>query len=193
MPYIHLNKEVRKIDYNQSMSFGKQIQIECLDKSTYSADHVICTVSLGVLKERHLSLFDPILPSDKFDSIEGLSIGTVDKIYVEFEKPFWSDDWNGFSMLWKPEQLKLCREDPINSEWLEGLIGFFRVNYQPNILCGWISGAMARKMEQIDIDDVKVGVEKIFHMFLKQHNITEIKNILRYNAFELIRNSFESL
>lgn len=179
MPHIHLNKEVQKINYHKSISSSKQIQIDCLDGSTYSADHIICTVSLGVLKERHLSLFDPILPSEKFDCIEGLSIGTVDKIFVEFEKPFWNDDWNGFSMLWKLEQLKLCREDLINSEWLEGIIGFFRVSYQPNILCGWITGAMARKMEQKNIGDVKAGVEKIFHMFLNRHNITEIKNIVR--------------
>lgn len=180
MPFLHLNKEARKISYKQYDAHGSPIQIECTDGSSYIADHLICTVSVGVLKERHLSLFDPILPADKFDSIEGMGFGTVDKIYVEFEQPFWPDAWEGFAMLWKAEQLKEVREDPFNSAWLEGVVGFFRINYQPNILCGWITGPMARIMEQTDTMQIKDGVQKVLRMFLKQWDIPPIKNIKMY-------------
>lgn len=182
MPLIHFNKDVRKIIYNQSKNeplYGR-IKIECEDSSTYSADHVICTVSLGVLKERHLKMFEPPLSLTKYIAIEALDYGTVDKIYLEFEKQFWSADWRGFTILWKLEHLKELREDPINGEWLEGLSGFFIFNtYQPNTLCAWIAGPMALKMEQVDDANVKTGTEKVLRMCLKQWNIPNAKSMIR--------------
>lgn len=177
IPLIVFNTEVVKITYNQ---FDAPIKIECKDGIIYSADHVICTVSLGVLKERHLSMFDPLLPLWKYDSIDGMMIGTVDKIYLEFDKPFWNEDWNGFSILWKLEQLKEVRDDPINGDWLEGLFGFYRFNpLQPNVLCGWIVGEKAQKMEQKSDADVKAGAEKILRMFLNKLDIPDAKIMIR--------------
>lgn len=74
--------------------------MRCSDGTSYDADHVIVTVSLGVLKENYKSLFIPQLPHMKVNAIEGLSFGAVDKIYLEFERPFWDENWAGFSMLW---------------------------------------------------------------------------------------------
>lgn len=177
IPLIKFNKEVLKIAYNQRDGL---IKIKCKDSSSYSADHIICTVSLGVLKERHLNMFEPLLPRWKCNSIDGMMIGTVDKIYLEFEKPFWNEDWEGFSMLWKLEQLKEVREDPVNGDWLEGISGFYTFNIlQPNMICGWITGEMARKMEQKGDADVKAGVEKVLRMFLKQISIPDAKAMIR--------------
>lgn len=174
---IKFNKEVLKITYNQSDGL---IHIKCKDDTFYSADHVICTLSLGVLKERCLSLFEPLLPLWKFDSIDGMMIGTVDKIYLEFDTPFWNENWNGFSILWKLKQLKEVREDPINGDWLEGLLGFYRFNpLQPNVVCCWIIGEKAQKMEQKDDADVKAGVEKVLRMVLNKWNIPDAKTMVR--------------
>lgn len=179
LPFIHFGKEVRHIVYNQRMCVDGAVRIECADGSAYSTDHIICTVSLGVLKEQHLTMFQPLLPDWKIRTIDGLMIGTVDKIYMEFETAFWPEDWNGFCLLWKPEQLKSIREDPINGEWIDGLIGFFPINNQPNILCGWVTGPKARLMEQINDADVKAGVENIFRMFLKTWNVPDAKSMIR--------------
>lgn len=48
------------------------------------ADHVIVTVSLGVLKRQHASFFRPGLPAEKVAAIHRLGIGTTDKIFLEF-------------------------------------------------------------------------------------------------------------
>ena len=149
-----------------------------MDGSVFDADHVICTVSLGVLKERYLGLFNPPLPQNKVDAIEGLSIGVVDKIYLEFDKPFWEEGWGGFSLLWKSEELKSIREDTQFS-WLEDVFGFYTVDFQPNILCGWISGAKARQMEQLPVDDVKRGAMFLLRTFLKSYDIPEPKAVER--------------
>lgn len=175
--YIQFNKEVKRIKYNLE-KLSDAVQIECSDGSLYETDHVICTVSLGVLKERHLSLFEPVLPQRKIDSIEGLSIGTVDKIFLEFETPFWPPEWEGFSLLWKPENLKLIREHS-ESNWLEDVFGFYTVSFQPNILCGWITGSNARRMELATDDRVKAGVTQLLRMFLKNWIIPEPIRIKR--------------
>lgn len=172
-----MNKEVRKIVYNNPND--EPIRIECIDGSSYSAHHLICTVSLGVLKERHFSLFEPMLPYEKINTIDGLMFGTVDKIYVEFEAPFWPEGWEGMCLLWRPEEIKYIRDDPVNGSWLEGLIGFYCVTFQPNILCGWITGPLARIMEQKSDEEVKTGVMKVIRMFLKSQNVPDPKALIR--------------
>lgn len=179
MPFIRFNKFVQKIIYNP-FSMDGLIKIDCIDGSRFEANHLISTMSLGVLKKCHLHLFEPILRTWKIVSIEGLTYGSVDKIYVEFEQSFWSQSWNGFSMLWKPEQLKEIQEDPVTCDWLEGVVGFFPFNCQPNMLCGWITGTMAQNMEKRSDADIRIGVEKIFHMFLCRQSIPKITNIVHH-------------
>lgn len=101
---IVLNKEVREISWNQ-----EPIKITCSDGSIYDADHVILTVSLGVLKENYQKLFVPQLPVLKQQAIQGLSIGTVDKIFMEWEKPFWEANWSGFMLMWTKEDSDIIR------------------------------------------------------------------------------------
>lgn len=64
--HVLTNKEVRKIRVNDI-----DVTIECQDGSSYSADHVILTVSLGVLKEQYKQLFENIcIPDNKVKAIE---------------------------------------------------------------------------------------------------------------------------
>lgn len=151
------------IAYNQPGARAA-IKVECLDGSAYEADHVICTVSLGVLKERHVRLFTPLLPLEKINAIEGLTLGTVDKIFVEFDKPFWPSKWEGCSLLWNYEELKVVRAH--RNSWLEDVSGFYTVDCQPNILCGWICGPSARRMEQTSIEEIKDGITWLLRTFL---------------------------
>lgn len=180
-----MNKEVKKIQYDTVTSSPGRIKIECSDGNEYKCDHLICTVSLGVLKKNHQSWFEPLLPRRKFESIEGMAFGTVNKVYVEFKKPFWADDWEGISFLWERDQLKEINEDP-NGDWLKGIIGFYSVSFQPNVLCGWISGEAARQMELVSDVDFKSGVERVLRMFLRDWDGSELKNIIRYILFSSI-------
>lgn len=133
---------------------------------------------MGVLKHRYLSLFEPLLPQKKINAIEGLDIGTVNKIYIEWENPFWLPTGkNGFALLWRSEELKIIREQGL--DWLEGVYGFWPVDYQPNILCGWIVGPYARQMEQFSDEDVKAASVLLLRMFLKTFNVPEPVRIKR--------------
>lgn len=109
-----------------------------------------------MLKERHAILFEPNLPAFKINAIEGLEFGTVGKIYLEFTKPFWPNNWSGAAVLWIKSDLEELRNSQ-NHRWLEDMIGFFTVVSQPNVLLGWINGASARKMETLTDEEVTVG------------------------------------
>lgn len=122
-------------------------------------------------------MFTPTLPTVKKNAIQGLSIGIVDKIFIEFKIPFWEKDWQGFSLLWQEHDLKEIRKRKDN--WLEDVFGFYVVDYQPNILCGWISGNMARRMEIASNEEVKDGIHYLLKKFLKGQDIPDPVRIQR--------------
>lgn len=69
---------------------------------------------MGVLKENYRNFFEPELPFSKINVIEGLSIGTVNKILVHFPTKWWPDDCQGFSFLWSEiDRKNLIKEFPI--------------------------------------------------------------------------------
>lgn len=96
----------------------------------------------------------------------------MDKIYLEFDEPFWPEEWTGFSLLWTKADQEALRERD-EDRWLEDVFGFFRVDYQPNILCGWISGENARRMEMLTEVEVYDGVVKLLRRFLRNMSFKE--------------------
>ncbi|KAK9807907.1 hypothetical protein WJX73_000144 [Symbiochloris irregularis] len=58
--------------------------VTCQDGTNMSADAIICTLPLGVLKAQHQSLFDPPLPVAKTKAIARIGMGIVDKIFIDF-------------------------------------------------------------------------------------------------------------
>ncbi|XP_055535646.1 spermine oxidase-like isoform X2 [Wyeomyia smithii] len=167
--YTHFNKVVSNICWNAGPD--GTVSVRCADNTIYDADHVICTLSLGVLKERYETLFTPTLPAIKKNAIHGLTIGTVDKLFLEFETPFWPDGWKGLSLLWNKNDLEDIRAS--KNSWMEDVFGFYVVDYQPNVLCGWISGKNARRMERANEDDVRKTCMFLLRKFLKSMTIPE--------------------
>lgn len=82
-----------------------------------------------------------------FYLLQGIAFGTVDKIYLEFNKPFWSGDWGGVNFLTKSASR--------TSDWTESILGFFTVRNQPNLLEGWLTGSAARKAEILPEAEVR--------------------------------------
>jgi spermine oxidase len=63
--------EVTKIKWDNLSGENKnKVVVECSDGSVYVANHVILTMSLGVLKERGESMFQPGLPAQKLNAIK---------------------------------------------------------------------------------------------------------------------------
>lgn len=85
---------------------------------TYEAKTVICTLPLGVLKARVLdppatsqpnaskgpksrqsSFFQPQLPQEKIEAISSLGFGTLDKIFLVYAHPWWTEE--AYTSIWK--------------------------------------------------------------------------------------------
>lgn len=56
---------------------------------------LIYTSLVGYLKAHAGDLFENQLPESKMQVIRDLGFGTVDKIYLEFDRPFWDAECAG--------------------------------------------------------------------------------------------------
>lgn len=190
MEKIEFNKDVYNIDYTSD----NNIIVKTKDGSTYKASHIIFTASLGVLKEKHNTMFTPLLPGIKQHAIKGLNIGTVNKVFLEFPRRWWQEECAGFSLIWSKED----KEEFIKSygqdyEWLCDVFAFISVDYQPRVLCAWISGKFAKQMELLSDTDVSDGLYLLLEMFLsKTYNIPKFDQMIRSSWYtdEYFRGSY---
>lgn len=67
-------------------------------KGAYEADHIVCTLPLGVLQAKAVR-FSPALPSGKTEAIERMGMGHLGKVILEFPRRFWPGGVNGFLSL----------------------------------------------------------------------------------------------
>ena len=92
------------------------VRVHTADGTVFEADHVIVTCSVGFLKKNAHHMFQPLLPNDKLAAIHRLGFGTVNKIFLEFEQPWWDKDSNGMQFAWtNGEPFVLRCVDNVNS------------------------------------------------------------------------------
>lgn len=163
---IQLGKTVRTIRWSAADNSSQASRIECTDGSTMDADHIIWTGSLGVLQKHHTTLFEPMLPDDKVRAIGAHKLGTVAKMFVEFEHAFWPNEWSGFSTLWRTQDVQQIRAEFPDDGWLTSVSGVYRVDRQPTMLCFWVPGQSARDMSERPEADVQRGLLRLLDMFL---------------------------
>ncbi|XP_060042874.1 spermine oxidase isoform X2 [Erinaceus europaeus] len=157
------------------------VVVECEDCEMIPADHVIVTVSLGVLKQQHNSFFHPGLPAEKVAAIHRLGIGTTDKIFLEFEEPFWGPECNSLQFVWEDEAESRTLTYPPEL-WYRKICGF-DVLYPPerygHVLSGWICGEEALVMERCDDEAVAEICTEMLRQFTGNPNIPKPRRILR--------------
>jgi len=85
---VRLNSTVDRIQHSSS-----EVKVGVIDEGVEKYDAVIVTVPLGVLKKKVIA-FSPALPEQKQAAIARMGMGTLDKLYLRFEEPFWDDKSN---------------------------------------------------------------------------------------------------
>ena len=95
----------------------------------------------GYLKKHHRNLFVPTLPENTANAIDTLKFGTTDKVFLEFETPFWDSEDPGFQFLWSGDA---HNESYSDNDWVRHIFGVDGVLNQPNTLEGFIYGQPAR-------------------------------------------------
>ncbi|XP_044750513.1 peroxisomal N(1)-acetyl-spermine/spermidine oxidase [Coccinella septempunctata] len=169
------NKPVSNIKWGavQSRDKGPRAVIQCCDGSEYCADYVIITVSLGVLKEHAEKMFCPPLPSAKMDAIRCLGYGAVDKIFLDYDRPFWVWKDGNIHFAWSQEEL-LARTD-----WTKGLSAVEEVEGSKHVLCAYVGGPEAAVMEQATDEEVASCVTKVLRRFTGDASLPYPDTILR--------------
>lgn len=76
------------------------VEVICENGAKFVGETVICTVPLGVLKEKANTLFSPSLPQYKSEAIDRLLFGTVNKIFLIYERPFLNQEITEVMLLW---------------------------------------------------------------------------------------------
>lgn len=139
-------------------------QITTKNNQSLIAVAVLVSVSLGVLKAHHQTLFSPSLPERKVEAIESLEFGTVNKIYLEFEQPWWPLNAEGFGFLFESESdysLEMA-----STNWTRSILGLYLVANRPNILSMWVSGHAARHLENLSEEEALQDTMDFIRKFL---------------------------
>lgn len=85
-PRLLLNTTVSRIEHS-----GSDVTVHLSDGECISAEHAVCTFSLGVLQNDIVD-FEPRLPPWKREAIEQFQMGTYTKVFYQFNTTFWPED-----------------------------------------------------------------------------------------------------
>lgn len=95
---VRTRKVVKHITFDADDSHHGTTHVICEDGETFAADHVILTAPLGVLKSDTMT-FHPQLPEWKRHAIQRLGFGTLNKVILVYEEPFWDVDQDMIGLL----------------------------------------------------------------------------------------------
>jgi len=169
---------------HDTKSLSTRCRVVTKTSEIFEADHVIVTSSLGFLKVHSNQLFKPPLPELKSSSINRLCFGTVNKIYLQFDKPFWNQSFDGIHFMWLPEDKTSLTslkqwQSSIHMDWFKAIHGFDVVSRQTNLLCGWIAGEEAVYMESLPEDVVLDVCHELLQLFTRRDDIPRPSRIIR--------------
>lgn len=142
---VRLNHAVTEIHHDETM-----VRVTT-SKGSFSADRVIVTLPLGVLKQGSVT-FSPPLPASKLSAIERLGMGVYDKLFLRFPTIFWDD------------VEVISRLGTGNGAWATWL-NLARVTKAP-ILCSLRGGDVARHIEGMsDADAVRQAMGSLREIY----------------------------
>ncbi|KAF3708278.1 Peroxisomal N(1)-acetyl-spermine/spermidine oxidase [Channa argus] len=182
---VAYNRPVCCVRWNNSEQRENPVTVECDDGERINADHVIVTVPLGYLKKHHSTLFHPPLPLQKLHSIQRLGFGTNNKIFVEFDSPWWDADCEVIYLLWEDEDVLLPEISDVQRSWIKKLFGFTVLKPTErygHVLCGWIAGHESEYMETLSEQEVTHTITQLIRQFTGNPTITP-RRILRSQWF----------
>lgn len=129
------------------------VEVSTAGGGTYISDLAVVTVPIGVLKAGSIE-FAPGLPPNKLKAISALGSGSLDKLWLSFEEPFWDLDAEMLSWI-DPERPGRW------AEWVNG----YRAFGKP-VLLGFNGGGEALRLA--DRDDravVESGMRALAGMY----------------------------
>ncbi|XP_063814692.1 peroxisomal N(1)-acetyl-spermine/spermidine oxidase-like [Pseudophryne corroboree] len=182
---VLLNHAVKSIHWNGSFQGSDfrvyPVQVQCEDGNTFVADHVIVTVPLGFLKKRVMDILSPPLPPSKIQAIKNLGFGAINKILLEFEKPFWDPNCTGIQLAWEGDSLTDPEKD-LKQNWMKKLPGFVVLkppDQSGHVLCAFIAGEESKFMETLTDEEILTTMTSLLRQFTGNPDLPPPISILR--------------
>ncbi|XP_030297293.1 peroxisomal N(1)-acetyl-spermine/spermidine oxidase-like [Sparus aurata] len=182
---VTYNRPVRCVHWNSTENGVNTVTVECDDGERVAADHVIVTLPLGYLKKHHQALFHPPLPLHKLHSVQRLGFGTNNKIFVEFDLPWWDADCEVIYFSWEDEDAMVDQVPDVHRSWIKKLFGFTVLKPTErygHVLCGWIAGHESEYMETLPEQEVMQNITQLIRRFTGNPTITP-RRVLRSQWF----------
>ncbi|XP_077216682.1 polyamine oxidase 5 [Tasmannia lanceolata] len=170
---IQLGRKVKMIVWNPesftlSDEDSRPVKLHFDDGSVMVADHVIVTVSLGVLKagiRKESSIFSPQLPSFKTEAISRLGFGVVNKVFLQLNQEE-DDDFKAFPYLQMVFEQSLA---PLKQGkipwWMRRTVSLCPIYKKSKVLLSWFAGREALELELLSDEEVIMGVTKTLSNF----------------------------
>ncbi|GAB4853795.1 hypothetical protein Ancab_017989 [Ancistrocladus abbreviatus] len=179
---IRLGRKVTKIEWqpngHQWADFEdnnclKPVKLHFSDGSIMQADHVIVTVSLGVLKagiRQESSIFSPPLPSFKTGAISRLGYGVVNKLFLQLN-PSISQEGNDNLSKFPIFQMVFHRQDSEFRHrkipwWMRRTAALYPIYSSSSVLLSWFAGKEALELESLTDEEIINGVSTTISSFL---------------------------
>ena len=157
---VQLNTQVKKIYWDKSC-----VRLET-SKGMFLAQKLIITVSTGILANNNIEMV-PKLPKEKWQAIENLPMGTLNKIGISFSKPSFSKKERGYYVSW-PNKTFLEEKDvgsfEINVSGLETIVVFVGGRFGK-----WLEGRGTSTMRDYAMTKVE---ETLGNTYIKNVNKT---------------------
>ncbi|KAI3802853.1 hypothetical protein L1987_30998 [Smallanthus sonchifolius] len=181
---IQLNKKVKTIEWqpecvkgimgNKHGGNSRAVKIHFLDGTSMSADHVVVTVSLGVLKagifnsnnDSGMFKFNPPLPDYKIEAISRLGYGVVNKLFLKLSPDFnlGVDRFPFLKMVFHKSDHPV--KNPKIPWWIRRTASLSPIYVKSNVLLSWFAGEEALKLEslpdEVILDEVSTTISSFF-------------------------------
>ncbi|KAL9242015.1 hypothetical protein vseg_016062 [Gypsophila vaccaria] len=192
---IQLGRKVVKIEWQQQND--RPVKLWFSDGSVMQADHVIVTVSLGVLKagisdDFGGGLFTPPLPSVKKEAISRLGFGVVNKLFLELRAP--KIEVEGHELEFPFMQMAFHRSDSKFRDrnipwWMRRTASVYPIHSNSNVLLSWFAGKEALELESLDDDTIIDGVSTTISSFIPPEPVLSHENgsVGKSSGFEISR------
>lgn len=157
-----------------NIAYGALPTAICADGSLFRADHIVCTIPLGSLKNFNDYMFQPDLPNKKLVAIQCLGYGLPCKIFMEYDQDFSSwFKYDSLKLLWNQG------EDIDRSDWTNSIVQFGRIPSSSKVLEVTIGSSYCDEIGRIHEENIMIDATNVLRTFLKNDTIPLPKSVLR--------------
>nr|KAF6425175.1 hypothetical protein HJG59_009232 [Molossus molossus] len=155
--------------------------LRVLEATAHPGGRIRSERSFGFLKERLDTFFEPPLPAEKAEAIRKLGFGTNNKVFLEFEEPFWEPGCEYMQVVWEDTSPLETSAAPLQDAWVKKLIGFLVLPAfeSAHVLCGFIAGLESEFMETLSDEEVLLSLTRMLRRATGNPQLPAPKSVLR--------------